>query len=156
MTAALSPAAEPDLRRSLAAYPHHVTSTVRFCDTDRLGHVNNTVLPQFVEAGRVGLIETLQPGSDAIQYWVVARLEIDYIRELHFPATVVTGTRTVRVGRTSWTVDSGLFVGDTCIATARSTLVHVRDGQSTLPDTEFSAALRQDLAAAVDTAGAAV
>lgn len=152
--------AQPGMKRpplpGLSTFPHHVTNMVRFSDTDRLGHVNNTVLPQFIEVGRVSLIETLQPGSDAIQHWVVARVEIDYIRELHFPATVVTGTRTVRVGRTSWTVDSGLFVGDTCIATARSTLVHVRDGQSTLPDTEFSAALRRDLAAAVDTAEAEV
>ncbi|MDF1722729.1 MAG: thioesterase family protein [Minwuia sp.] len=142
--------------RSLATYPHLVTSVVRFCDTDRLGHVNNTVLPQFVEAGRVGLIDELQPGSNAIRYWVVARLEVDYISELHFPATVITGTRTTRVGRTSWTVESGLFVEQTCIATARSVLVHVRDGKSTPPDAEFSAALHQDLAAAVDTAGTGV
>jgi len=118
--------------------------------------VNNTILPQFIEVGRVRLIETLQPGSDAIQYWVVARLEVNYLRELHFPAIVATGTRTVQVGRTSWTVDSGPFGGDTCTATARSTRVHARNGKSCLPDADFSAALREDLAAAVDTAGAAV
>ena len=139
--------------RMLDTYPHRVTSTVRFSDTDRLGHVNNTVLPQFVEVGRVSLIETLQPGSDAIQYWVVARLEVDYLRELHFPASVITGTRTVAVGNTSWTVVTGLFVGDTCIATARTILVYAKDGRSMPPPADFSAVLHEDLVAAVDTSG---
>ncbi len=143
-----------DSLRRLSTYPHHVTSTVRFCDTDKLGHVNNTVLPQFIEMGRVTLIETLEPGSDAVQFWVAARLEVDYLRELHFPATVVTGTRTVAVGNTSWTVLSGLFVGDTCIATARTVLVYAKDGRSMTPPAGFRAALQHDLAAAVDTSGA--
>ncbi len=149
------PDATPDRARlrDLATYPHRVTSTVRFSDTDKLGHVNNTVLPQFIEVGRVTLIETLEPGSDAVQYWVVARLEVDYLHELHFPSTVVTGTRTVAVGNTSWTVVTGLFVGETCVATARTVLVHAKDGKSMPPPAEFRAALHQDHAAAVDTTG---
>jgi acyl-CoA thioester hydrolase len=101
---------------------------LRYSDLDRQGHVNNAVYATFFETGRVhyfhdpelGLTE---PGSN----FVVARVEIDYRAELHYPGTVDIGIRTVSVGRTSFRLGEAVFKGEQCIATAQAVVVMVDD-----------------------------
>ena len=49
--------ADPDL------YHHWVRDTVRFCDQDSAGHINNTAIAQYVESGRVAFVLALLPPS---------------------------------------------------------------------------------------------
>lgn len=101
--------------------------TIRFCDTDMLGHVNNVAVASFFEAGRCELFYKLmaeggltERGKEARIDFVLARVAIDYKKEFFYPGTVEVGCRFTRLGNRSITTGYGLFIGDTCHATAES------------------------------------
>jgi acyl-CoA thioester hydrolase len=109
-----------------STYHHWVTERVRFCDTDAMGHVNNVSLVAHIESGRVAyafdLLARIETADRSI---ILRRLEVDYLQELRYPAELRVGSRLVAVGRTSFTIETGVFRGEACIATARSVLVVV-------------------------------
>ena len=118
VTQALSPATE---RASYAIWTY---DKLRYCDTDRQGHVNNAVFATFCETGRVMFLydETLNlAGPDAI--FAAVRLELDFRAELFYPGRIDIGTRVLGIGRTSFRLGQGIFNGDTCAATSESVLV---------------------------------
>jgi acyl-CoA thioester hydrolase len=94
--------------------------TVRFCDTDKLGHVNNVSIASYIEAGRCDLYYKLmqEAGTDARIDFVLARAAIDFRREIFYPGTVEVGSRFIKVGNRSITTGYGVFVGDACVATS--------------------------------------
>ena len=76
------------------------TQKLRFCDTDRLGHVNNAVYSVMCEAGRSELMQAaglLEPGSG--HGVVIARLELDFLREMNWPGEIRIETRSTGSGR---------------------------------------------------------
>lgn len=102
--------------------------TIRFSDTDMLGHVNNVATAAYFEAGRCELFYKLMnegglakrgSGEENIDF-VLARVAIDFRQEFFYPGTVEVGSRFTRVGTKSITTGYGLFIGDTCHATAES------------------------------------
>lgn len=112
----------------LADYPFHSRDKVRYADTDRQGHVNNAVFATFLETGRVEILyDPEEPLADDGASFVIARLALDFRAEVHWPGEVRAGTRIGRVGRSSITVEQGLFQGDTCVATAETVIVQVDD-----------------------------
>ncbi len=99
---------------------------LRFSDTDMIGHVNNVAFAALFESGRVnftrsGVIENMPEGVLV----VMRRLELDYRAELHWPAEVDIGARLLRIGRSSFAIGNGMFNGETCVATAVTTLVMI-------------------------------
>ncbi len=104
-------------KRTFFSYFHK--EQVRFSDTDMLGHVNNGAYGAMTESGRVGYLRKIIPGLLV----VMARIEIDYRAELHYPADIDVGCAVLRVGRSSVVMGNGVFHGDLCGATAVTTLV---------------------------------
>jgi acyl-CoA thioester hydrolase len=109
---------------AIADFPGRTIHTIRHGDLDAQGHVNNTVFATFFESGRVQVIGDRQhglrvPGTT----FVLARTEIDYLRELHYPGTVEIGTGIAEIGRSSFTFAHALFNGGVCAATGRATMV---------------------------------
>ena len=107
-----------------ADFPDRTTHTIRHGDLDAQRHVNNTVFASFFESGRVQVIRhpehgLLVPGTTL----VLARTEIDFLRELHYPGTVEIGTGIAEIGRSSFTFAQALFDGGQCAATGRATMV---------------------------------
>ena len=97
---------------------------VRFSDTDMIGHVNNVAYAAYMESGRVaythsGVIQGLPSGL----LLVMARIELDYRAELHWPANIDIGSRLLRIGKSSFAVGSSVFHGEACHATSITTLV---------------------------------
>ena len=94
--------------------------TVRFCDTDKLGHVNNVSIASYIEAGRCELFYQVMQGAgtSAEIDFVLARLAIDFRREIFYPGTVEVGSRFLKLGNRSITSGYGVFVGDACVVTA--------------------------------------
>lgn len=98
--------------------------TIRFCDTDKLGHVNNVAIASYFEASRCELFDRLlqRVGDSAnanIDY-VLARVAIDFKLEIYYPGTVEVGARFLRLGNRSVTSGYGAFLGDECFATAEA------------------------------------
>jgi acyl-CoA thioester hydrolase len=128
------------------SYARWVKCIARFSDTDANGHINNTVFAQYIEVGRVTLITQMNADASIANPWVVARVEIDYLGEANFPGELDVGTRVVAVGRTSYTVISGVFAGDRCVARGRTVLVYAVGGKSCPPPDAERAALLAELA----------
>jgi acyl-CoA thioester hydrolase len=115
----------PDLTR-LAGYPHRVTHAIRYGDTDRQGHVNNAVYAVFFEFGRtLMLAKELRPLISKTREPVVARLTIEFKRELHWPGDVEIGTGVVAIGTSSARFGQAVFSGDTCVATGEAVIVQL-------------------------------
>jgi acyl-CoA thioester hydrolase len=108
----------------LEDFPVRTTDIIRFADIDRQGHVNNAVFATYLETSRVGLIYDPDHGLQVEGATsVLARLEIDFIRELHWPGTVELGTAVAEIGRSSYVFTQGIFHEGACAGTGRATLV---------------------------------
>jgi acyl-CoA thioester hydrolase len=101
---------------------------LRYSDTDRQGHVNNSVFSTALETGRVELLHAPDAGIvEPNRSFVIARLELDFRGELTWPGQVAIGTKVESVGRTSITLGQGLFQHDRCVALATTVIVQVDD-----------------------------
>ncbi len=109
-----------------ANYPVAIEVQTRFQDLDPLGHINNVAMAAIIETGRIAFNH--QVGVDGRnrrpgERWLIARVEINYVAEGHYPEPVTIGHGFGRVGTSSWDILAGVFQGDTCIATADCTIV---------------------------------
>ena len=97
---------------------------MRFGDLDSQGHVNNAVYATYFESGRVGMFRepNLGIGVNGATF-VLVRQEIDYLRELNWPANIVVGTALVELGRSSFKMAQAIFRDGVAAATCRATLV---------------------------------
>ena len=106
-----------------------VPDIIRFADMDRQGHVNNAVYPTYFESGRVGFIYDPENGLQVEGCTtVLARLEIDFLKELRWPGTVEVGTGIAEIGRTSYVFAQAIFHDGACAARGRSTMVLIDRG----------------------------
>jgi acyl-CoA thioester hydrolase len=108
----------------LAQYPHRVTDIIRFGDLDPQGHVNQAVFLTYFESGRVAMFrdQDLGIGVPGLTY-VLVRMEVDYLKELHWPGTIEIGTGVAEFGRSSFKAMQAIFRDGICAATGRATLV---------------------------------
>lgn len=132
----MEPEYDPTLRETYRVWGKE---HVRYSDTDAQGHVNNVSYAAYLETGRTTLAQAcgLPIGLHDNRHTVLARVEIDYLGEVHWPATLELGSAVVKVGRSSVTVIQGVFLGDRCVAKGREVMVMVANatGQSTpIPD----------------------
>ena len=106
---------------------HRVPIQMRYADLDTLGHLNNAVYVQYFETARVRLTEALEipPHLDRS---VIARLEIDYRREVRWGQEVIVETLIERLGRTSWTTVARLLADGEVCTLARTVEVRVPEG----------------------------
>jgi acyl-CoA thioester hydrolase len=76
--------------------------------------------------------------------FVIARLTLEFLKEMHWPGTVEIGTRVDRVGASSVALSQSLFVEGSCAAKAISTVVLMdRSTRRATPfPSETAAALR--------------
>jgi acyl-CoA thioester hydrolase len=101
---------------------------VQWGDQDAFGHVNNTVYFRWCESARVAWLQKL-----GLEEWmrpttlgpILARIECNYRRQLHFPDTVRIGTRITRLGRTSLTMEHAIASLKQNVIVAESTSVIV-------------------------------
>ena len=107
-----------------AGFPHWTTVTLRYCDQDSMGHVNNVSFAAYVEAGRVGFEHAhMFPLLGKRQDFYLVNLTINYRRQLRYPGEVEIGTGVVKLGRTSITLAHGIFRDGELAADAQSIIV---------------------------------
>ena len=121
-----TPAKPRKIVPKLADYPHQVRDIIRFRDMDAQGHVNNAVFSTYFETGRVAMFRNpdLSVGVAGTTF-VLARGEIDYLRELRWPGDLVVGTALAQFGNRSFVIAQAVFQGEVCAATGRFTMVFV-------------------------------
>ena len=108
----------------LMDYPIRSAEKLRFADTDCNGHISNAVFAVCCQNARMELLHDPQRVPVPINaQFVIARLEIDFLGEMHWPGEVMIGSRCDHVGRSSLLMTQALFVDGRCAANARSTVV---------------------------------
>lgn len=119
-------------RLELASYPGPgIDLPVLYADLDTNGHLNNVALGRFFEHARASSFA----GSG---FWhavhgeggtsVVARVAIDYLREVHMGSTLHVRSRILRVGTSSATVEQGAWRDGEPIGLAEAVFVHTLGG----------------------------
>lgn len=98
----------------------------RVSETDAVGHINNTVIPVWLEAGRTKLFELFGPIDD-FSAWrmIVANFTVDFVHELTYPAPVTVRCWVERIGNSSLTLYEELHQYDRKCTIGRTTYVHV-------------------------------
>jgi acyl-CoA thioester hydrolase len=126
MSSPLAPPATTPPR--LEDFPLRSFDKLRYGDTDRQGHVNNSVFTTLLETGRVELFHQgdarlMDPGCS----FVIAHLSLDFLAELHWPGQIDIGTGVIGVGRSSVRLEQALFQGERVAARAQTVIVQVSD-----------------------------
>ena len=81
-------------------------------DCDALGHINNVMLLRYIESGRLDYFVrlcdfSLAPGLK--QGFVIGKLEVGFLRQVHHPSALEVGTRIIRLGNSSFDIDASIF-----------------------------------------------
>lgn len=109
-----------------AAWPALAPHAIRYCDTDMQGHVNNVSYAAYFEFGRTEFIhryapDLIEPGCGMI----LARIEIDFRAELHFPQPIDIGFAVLSVGGSSVKLAQSVFTGEKLVASGLSVMVQM-------------------------------
>jgi acyl-CoA thioester hydrolase len=138
----------PDNPRQLAnraLYKFWTPEAVRFSDLDALGHVNNNAYGVYFETGRIAFMIASGVRADPADPAVfVAHLEIDYLKELHFPNQLEVGVGVLALGTSSVRLGAALFCGEACHAVSQAVMVRI--DKTTRCSTPLTAADRAMLA----------
>ena len=112
---------------ALSDYPLQAYDKLRYADTDRQGHVNNAVFSTMLETGRVELLYTPEPLYGPGCTFVIASMHLDFRSEVTWPGRVDVGTRVASIGKSSMTLEQGIFQGGKCVATGTTVIVQMNE-----------------------------
>lgn len=107
---------------------HRTPIDVRFGDTDMFGHVNNAAFATYVETARLAFFRDVlggsreRPGGDAGGI-ILARLSIDFRRQLLYGAAAEVTTEVGRIGRTSVTLKQVVLSDGETVADVETVIV---------------------------------
>ena len=108
----------------------------RYCECDGLGHVSNTVYPEYLEFGRLQYFIAAgdpEPGAFAFTH-VTAELHLRYLAPSFYDEPLRIGTKLVALGRSSATLEQAVTAVRTGAVRAISRAVAVRSaGEGTAP-----------------------
>ena len=106
---------------------------VRWSDADPLGHVNNAVYLTYLEIARGGLVEDAV-GVGEWENWILARIEIDFLREIPSKVKEVTVRCAVlRIGNSSVRTRDEAVLADGTIAARAEAVIVVRNRETGRP-----------------------
>ena len=100
--------------------PYRTDIQVRFADTDALGHLNNTAYSLYAEHARLEFFSDL--GAEVVGL-ILARIALDFRRQVRFREAVYVLTRVERVGNSSVTLAQEVCAGGELAAEISSVVV---------------------------------
>lgn len=109
-------------------FRHFFEEKVRWGDCDMLGHVNNTLYIRYIESGRIAYTKDVldaELGNGAKSGWILAELNCRFLAQVHFPESLSVGTRIIRVGNSSASMQGNIFCGDSVTAAFASSVTLV-------------------------------
>jgi len=98
-----------------------MTVTPRFYETDALGHINNTVVPGWFETARDPVFRFFNPSLN-VKEWnlILARVEVDFVAQIHFGHDVTLITGIEKVGNASFVVLQETWQNNLCVARGKA------------------------------------
>lgn len=97
----------------------------RFCETDGLGHINNTVVAQWFEGARDPVFRWFSPVLD-INKWqlILAKTTVEFHAELQYGESIVLKTYISRIGNSSFDVYQEAWQQGIKCASGTAVMVH--------------------------------
>jgi acyl-CoA thioester hydrolase len=111
------------------AWPFIHTDEIRFADLDTQGHLNNVAFLVFVESARIAYaVAAAGPGSRPFDThsdytFLIVEVKISYRSPGQFGETIETRLRPTSIGRSSFTSEFEMRVGERLLADGYSVLV---------------------------------
>ncbi len=97
----------------------------RFCETDALGHINNTTLPVWFEQAREPLFRVFVPSMKPRDWnLIIARIEVDFLAQLEFGDPVEIRTWLSRIGSSSMEITQEAWQCGACGARGKAVMIH--------------------------------
>ena len=122
------------------------TIVPRVSETDGAGHINNTVVPIWFEAGRREVFRILTPDL-AFKHWriVLVNMNVDYLAQIYLDKTVQVCTWVERIGIKSFSLYEELWQGEQLCSKGTVTYVYFdyRSNKSELIPDDIKNALQQ-------------
>jgi acyl-CoA thioester hydrolase len=110
----------------LSVFPFITFDKIRYRDTDRQGHVNNAVFGTYFETGRVELLyASAHPFLNEGCSFVVAKVTLELLAEIHWPGKVDIGTAITRIGNSSLVIAANLYQDNKIVASSETIVVQV-------------------------------
>ncbi len=112
----------------------------RFCETDALGHINNTIPLEWFEQARKPIFKIFTPDLDP-QKWrlILVKNTIEYLKQIHFQDSVTVKTYLSKIGNSSMIVEHELYQRDQKVAHGTVVMVHFnysKNQSEVIPDNE--------------------
>lgn len=85
-------------------FRHFFKLSVRWGDTDQLGHINNTEFLRYLECGRVDYCEKVLGflyTKALTEGWILADIGCRFVDQLVYPCEIEIGSRLSRIGNSS-------------------------------------------------------
>ncbi|MFE8699432.1 acyl-CoA thioesterase [Cytobacillus sp. FJAT-54145] len=81
---------------------YHTIIEPRVSETDGVGHINNTTIPVWLEAGRNQIFKLFTP-DDSFENWrmIILNMNVDYVSQIYFGRKVEVYTWIKRIGNSS-------------------------------------------------------
>ncbi|MFB6283913.1 MAG: acyl-CoA thioesterase [Halobacteria archaeon] len=106
-------------------YSYRVEIDVRFRDLDYMKHVNNAVYATYLEHARANYFVDVMGESIESLDFMVATLELDYLKPIKYDENVYVHTSVTNVGDTSMTMEYVIEADGKTAAEAKTVLVAV-------------------------------
>ena len=121
--------ASADPRDLTGPFSHRVDITVRFADTDAMGHVNNAKYLTYCEIARIRYWtdvtgDPIALGTEGAESLILAEARITYRAPAFHGEIVTVETRATRIGRSSFTLEHRLLA---CVSGDETRLVAVSE-----------------------------
>ena len=99
--------------------------TTRFCDTDALGHINNTMVPVWFEGARDPVFKWFMPELDVKQWQLIlAKIDVTFHAQIYYGKEIELRTYIGRIGGSSFDVYQELWQNDIKCASGTAVMVH--------------------------------
>lgn len=101
------------------------TVSPRFCETDALGHINNTVVPVWFEKAREPIFRLFSPDL-SVKDWrlILARIEVDFQAQIFYGKDLDIRTWIERIGNSSIVIVQEAVQNDVVCAVGKSVMIH--------------------------------
>lgn len=97
----------------------------RFCDTDALGHINNTMVPIWFEGARDDVFKWFTPDLDLKQWkLILAKIDVNFHGQMFYEMPMEVRTFIGRIGGSSFDVYQELWQQEELKASGTAVMVH--------------------------------
>ena len=99
--------------------------SIRFSDTDALGHVNNTMVPIWFEGARDPVFRIFTPELDLANWpLILAKIDVNFEAQIYYGQPAQVRTYIGRIGGSSFDVFQELWQNDKRVASGTAVMVN--------------------------------